>query len=517
MTRIDTLSFGTSFRSNAHDDQRRSLLSRLCADLRNVAALLIALLILANGAAVIAAEPLTYYGFDEDAYSAEAVAGLEAIYSGHCFHNGLPTRAIMVLATTRRSSKGQRGLGPGSTKGQFYTNGSSPSPPTRKSGKAPGAGLGNSVFTRNNTMLGNFNCFDCHAGVVHGQVVAGLGNAYINQPLAYQAISQTIAAADQLSSMMGTEAEKKELTDMISFLKGVSANFKFAKTRGDNFGPYPVWRMGANLVDPEHQGMMVGDVKTELSKMFDATQLPPVDPMPWWLMKYKETDYWYADANPYDAAHFSGNFTTPHPEVNENRAEHVKTVAKALALARETKSPPFPGSLNADLVRKGADLFHGRTRPGNTAGFRTCKSCHGTYTKNVSNADLSMPGSWDVSYKYSKILRDVKTDTAYNTVLQKFRPIADHINKLEAYYEAQGTPELTPRVGVPSKPGYVAPPLDGVWATAPYFHNGSVPTIEAVLNSKNPTRDLVTRYNGPACIRSGQGGAGLQNRYEDGV
>jgi hypothetical protein len=36
--------------------------------------------------------------------------------------------------------------------------------------------------------------------------------------------------------------------------------------------------------------------------------------------------------------------------------------------------------------------------------------------------------------------------------------------------------------------GYVAPPLDGIWATAPYFHNGSVPTIEAVLDSsKRPT------------------------------
>jgi hypothetical protein len=32
--------------------------------------------------------------------------------------------------------------------------------------------------------------------------------------------------------------------------------------------------------------------------------------------------------------------------------------------------------------------------------------------------------------------------------------------------------------------GYLAPPLDGVWATAPYFHNGSVPTIYNVLNSK---------------------------------
>ena len=29
--------------------------------------------------------------------------------------------------------------------------------------------------------------------------------------------------------------------------------------------------------------------------------------------------------------------------------------------------------------------------------------------------------------------------------------------------------------------GYVAPPLDGIWASAPYFHNGSVPTIYGVL------------------------------------
>ncbi len=31
--------------------------------------------------------------------------------------------------------------------------------------------------------------------------------------------------------------------------------------------------------------------------------------------------------------------------------------------------------------------------------------------------------------------------------------------------------------------GYIAPPLDGVWITAPYLHNGSVPTLEALLNS----------------------------------
>jgi len=31
----------------------------------------------------------------------------------------------------------------------------------------------------------------------------------------------------------------------------------------------------------------------------------------------------------------------------------------------------------------------------------------------------------------------------------------------------------------------VAPPLDGVWASAPYFHNGSVPTLWHVLHPKS--------------------------------
>ena len=29
----------------------------------------------------------------------------------------------------------------------------------------------------------------------------------------------------------------------------------------------------------------------------------------------------------------------------------------------------------------------------------------------------------------------------------------------------------------------MAPPLDGVWASAPYFHNGAVPTVAGVLES----------------------------------
>ena len=44
--------------------------------------------------------------------------------------------------------------------------------------------------------------------------------------------------------------------------------------------------------------------------------------------------------------------------------------------------------------------------------------------------------------------------------------------------------------------GYQAPPLDGVWATAPYFHNASVPTVYHVLNSKARPKRFTPRSGG---------------------
>jgi hypothetical protein len=42
--------------------------------------------------------------------------------------------------------------------------------------------------------------------------------------------------------------------------------------------------------------------------------------------------------------------------------------------------------------------------------------------------------------------------------------------------------------------GYQTPPLDGIWATAPYLHNGSVPTVEHLLNSKTRPRIFTRSY-----------------------
>lgn len=61
-----------------------------------------------------------------------------------------------------------------------------------------------------------------------------------------------------------------------------------------------------------------------------------------------------------------------------------------------------------------------------------------------------------------------------------------------AYRQAQITPEEKPRmdgfglpIGVREKVAYKARPLAGVWATAPFLHNGSVPSIYQLLSPQD--------------------------------
>ncbi len=436
-------------------------------------------LLLAATSVANAAGPVTFLGFDESKMSDEAKAGMEEIFSGRLFRSAMPVSVIKAMASSSTGTPAELGYDPNTPEGKYYSSSDLPSPDFRPAGME----LGQSVFERDGALFANGNCFGCHAGVVNGQVVAGLGNNRM-LPRVKSNSKPNMASMFKLISVMNNETEKKAFAQQMQNMKGMNLLTPENPSRGDHFGPFAVWNVAARMANPAETGLKIGNEKTDLVKLVESTMVPPVDPMPWWLMKYKKRDYWYSDSAPDSAKDFSMNFTTVHDEMNEIHAAHVESTAKALAFARETQSPIFPQSLDADLVKQGADLFHGRVKPANRKGFISCKTCHGTYTKKSSQPDLGTPGSWTVAYNHSDKFRNVKTDPTYNEVLQKFRPITEHINKLAVYFEAQGTPELAPQSSVPDKPGYIAPPLVGVWASAPYFHNGSVPTITAVLNSK---------------------------------
>jgi hypothetical protein len=147
--------------------------------------------------------------------------------------------------------------------------------------------------------------------------------------------------------------------------------------------------------------------------------------------------------------------------VEENDAGKMKSweddFRHIYAYLTSLQPPKFPGTVDADLARSGHKVF-----------LENCADCHGTYATD--------DGPDVVAYYPNRRvpLEEVGTDPVR---LGALKP-SDREKYADSWFADYGQQRTTID---PS--GYVAPPLDGVWATAPYFHNGSVPTLWQVLNS----------------------------------
>ena len=122
--------------------------------------------------------------------------------------------------------------------------------------------------------------------------------------------------------------------------------------------------------------------------------------------------------------------------------------------------PKWTGPLDHSLVDKGVGVF-----------AEHCASCHGTYGADASYPDRVVP------------IEEVGTDRVrLDSLTAKER--SELTASWFGHFGEDGQ-EIRDRT---ASIGYVAPPLDGVWATAPYFHNGSVPTLWHVLHpAERPT------------------------------
>jgi mono/diheme cytochrome c family protein len=112
--------------------------------------------------------------------------------------------------------------------------------------------------------------------------------------------------------------------------------------------------------------------------------------------------------------------------------------------------------VDAGLAARGKELFADH-----------CARCHGSYGPGGKYPNKIVP------------LETIGTDPVLAYAISERN--VDHYNR--SWFAKQPGPDGKP-YKFTAHSGYQAPPLDGVWATAPYFHNGSVPTIYHVLNSK---------------------------------
>jgi hypothetical protein len=120
-----------------------------------------------------------------------------------------------------------------------------------------------------------------------------------------------------------------------------------------------------------------------------------------------------------------------------------------LAWIESVEAPKWPFAIDPELAKEGQAVFN-----------RSCAECHGTYGEKPKYPERTVP------------IEDIGTDPVRLRALT-----GEHLAWVkEGWLSRYGKDAVDD-----SPEGYVAPPLDGVWASAPYFHNGSVPTLWHVL------------------------------------
>ncbi|MEJ7601154.1 MAG: hypothetical protein WKG01_24840 [Kofleriaceae bacterium] len=280
------------------------------------------------------------------------------------------------------------------------------------------------------------NCLGCHASMLRGKLVVGLG-----------AMAEDFTVdLDQGFGLAGVflgEAERAELLKLTSRMAALAPYVKM-RTVGAN----PADHIAAVLFahrDP--QTLAWSD--EPLIPLPDASPIP-VDVPAWWLMKRK-TAMFHTGAGRGDQARIM--MTASVLCVDDVAAARAIDAyfpdIRAYILALE--APRFPLAIDEPRAARGKQTFE-----------RTCAKCHGRYGASPSYRSRVIP------------LRTIGTDPALAQHAGQFAdPFTRWFNR--SFYGEHS--RLEPGAG------YVAPPLDGVWATAPYLHNGSVPNLAALLDS----------------------------------
>ncbi|MFK7987799.1 MAG: c-type cytochrome [Sandaracinaceae bacterium] len=176
-------------------------------------------------------------------------------------------------------------------------------------------------------------------------------------------------------------------------------------------------------------------------------QQPPA----WWQLAYKDRSYTDGAATGHNIRTMLAGTLPSGASLEEIEAmEPVVADLRQFLLSLEAPRWPFPAP-DAAAVARGRTVYGER-----------CASCHG--------ADGGGPEA------FPDRVVDVGTDPVRHQALG-----ADEATWINLGWFGEPPFEDTS--------GYLAPPLVGVWATAPYLHNGSVPDLRALLVvAERPTR-----------------------------
>jgi mono/diheme cytochrome c family protein len=168
-----------------------------------------------------------------------------------------------------------------------------------------------------------------------------------------------------------------------------------------------------------------------------------------------------------DLAKLAAFFTVPVGGASFAEAQqqipHLQEAAKFLY---RYEAPRYPGKIDTSKAQAGNTLFASR-----------CAECHGTYSNDLSHPLL-------MSYPNRLVQQGIN-----GTDPNRWQDISQD---LLDFMKTPAASIFASYVDVQQTGGYVAPLLSGVWNTAPYLHNGSVPTLWDLMHPETrPAKFMV--------------------------
>lgn len=287
------------------------------------------------------------------------------------------------------------------------------------------------------------NCLQCHSQVFEGKLVVGMGNTMLDFSRSAQTGSVFMNAATGFMKLF-SPGQYQASADMIRSIKRV---FPYLQTEVQ--GVNAADRL-AEVLAAHRDPVTLQWSDTALLEIPD--EVVPTDVPAWWLLKKKNAMFY----NGFGRGDFAKFLMLSNLLTVKDTAEAREVSAHfgdVLAYIKSIQPPVYPGPVNKALAAKGKEIFN-----------VTCRKCHGDYEEGGQYPNLLIPESI------------IQTDSLLFKSNYQNPQFVDWFNK--SWYATTDHPAR-----LQSYNGYIAPPLDGIWATAPYLHNGSVPTLEALLNS----------------------------------
>jgi mono/diheme cytochrome c family protein len=321
----------------------------------------------------------------------------------------------------------------------------------------------NAFTTSDGAEVANQNCLSCHSGKFDGELIIGMGNASADFTNGLARGIGIRSLPEEIKSSLGLTSAERTNLDKVLRIASVFGPETIMRTVGQNpaeaFTGTLLAHHDPNTLAWSEEPLKAVAVYDEFGKIMPDARLTS-DPPPWWRAKKKHALFYNGMAR----GDHRGTMALATSVCVDNipEAERVDGLFKDMQAYLVTiTAPVYKRRIDTALAAQGKPIF-----------TRACAGCHGTY------ADDPTADARDTYPNLLIPLDVIGTDRAVANMGVIHAPaFVDWYN--QSYYG-----KITRSVPNDPFPGYMPPPLDGIWATAPYLHNGSVPTIELVLNSK---------------------------------